>query len=260
MYKLFDSHAHINLGHYDADRENIIAEMFEKKIEKIVIPGVDLATITSAIELAEKNPNKIYAGVGFHPQDAIKWDDSFYDTLKQLTNKECVVAIGEVGLDYYWDTTPKEIQHRVLKLQIELAKECKLPLIIHTRDSLEDTFQVLKENKANEVGGVFHCFSGDLDFAKKCLELNFYISFAGNITFKNAQNLRDVAKIIPLENILIETDSPYLTPMPNRGKRNSPSYVEFVAKQIAEIKGLTFEEVANVTYNNACKLFQLDNE
>ncbi len=255
--KLFDTHAHINLPHYNEDREAVINRMFETGVEKLVIPGVDLETINSAIELAEKYPGKIYSAIGFHPQDAIKWVENMYSELTELAKKECVVAIGEIGLDYYWDTTPKEKQHEVLKLQLELARKVSLPVIIHTRESHLDTLEILQANGADEVGGIFHCFSGDTDFAKRCIELGFYISFAGNITFKNAQNLRDVAREISIDKILIETDSPYLTPMPNRGKRNEPANVQYVAKQIAEVKGLSPEEVADITFNNAMKVFKL---
>lgn len=257
MIRFFDSHAHINLPHYDNDREDVIKNMFASGVEKIVIPGVDIETINSAIALAEIYPNQIFTGIGYHPTDSIKWNDQLYEQLKNLAKKECVVAVGEIGLDYHWDTSPKDIQHQVLKLQIDLAKELDLPVIIHTRDSLDDTLKILIDSKADKVGGIFHCFSGDLEFAKKCIDIGFYISFAGNITFKNAQNLRDVAKEISLENILIETDSPYLTPMPNRGKRNEPSNVQFVAKQIAELKNISIEEVAEQTYLNAMKIFKI---
>lgn len=257
MPVLFDTHAHINLHHYDNDQDEVIERMFSAGVEKIVIPGVDMDTINSALYLTEKYPERIYAAIGFHPQDAIKWEDDSYQVLKELTKKSAVIAVGEVGLDYYWDTSPKDKQKEVFKLQIELAKETNLPLVIHTRDSYEDAFDILKENGADKVGGIFHCFSNDLDYAVKCIDLGFYISFAGNITFKNAQNLRDIAKELPLEKILIETDSPYLTPVPFRGKRNEPAHVQYVAKQLAEIKGLSFEEIAFHTTQNALKVFKL---
>lgn len=257
--KFFDSHAHINLNHYDNDRDEIINKIFDSGVDKIVIPGVDMDTINSALDLAKKYPNNIYTGIGYHPTDSIKWDENTLNKLKELSKNKSVVAIGEIGLDYYWDTSPKELQHEIFKTQINLAKELNLPIIIHTRDSLEDTMKILKENNADKVGGIFHCFSGDLEFAKECVDFGFYISFAGNITFKNAQKLRDVAKEISLKNILIETDSPYLTPIPDRGKRNDSSYVKFVAKQIAELKNITIEEVAEQTYNNAMNVFKINN-
>lgn len=258
--KFFDSHAHINLQHYDNDRDEIIKKIFGSGVDKIVIPGVDMETISSALKLAEKYPDNIYTGIGFHPTDSIKWDTTTLNTLKELSKNKSVVAIGEIGLDYYWDTSPKELQHEIFITQIELAKELNLPVIIHTRDSHEDTLKILKENNAGKTGGIFHCFSGDSDFAKQCIDIGFYISFAGNITFKNAQKLRDAAKEIPLERILIETDSPYLTPMPDRGKRNDPSYVRFIAQQIADIKGLSLEEVATQTYKNALSVFKITEE
>lgn len=257
MNKLFDSHAHINLHFYKDDIDNVIKRMVDNGVTKIVIPGIDIETVKSAIELSKKYPKLIYTGIGYHPQDAIKWENHIYDELKELSKNNSVVAVGEVGLDYYWDTTPREVQHEVLENQINLAKELNLPLIIHTRESQDDTLEILRKCGADSIGGVFHCFSGDIEFAKKCIDIGFYISFAGNITFKNAQNLRDVAKEIPLDNILIETDSPYLTPVPNRGKRNEPFNVKYVAEQIAILKDIDVKEVSNITYNNAMKLFKI---
>ncbi len=255
--KYFDSHAHINLHHFDNDREEVLNKIFSSGVEKFVIPGVDLETIHSAIKMADNYPNKIYTAVGYHPTDSIKWNDDIFNQVKELAKNKSVVAIGEIGLDYYWDTSPKDIQHDVFRTQINLAKEIDLPVIIHTRDSHEDTLKILKEEHATK--GIFHCFSGDTKFAEECIDIGFYISFAGNITFKNAQNLRDVAKFTPIESILIETDSPYLTPMPDRGKRNDSSYVRYVAKQIAEVKNISVEEVAEITFNNAMKVFNIKN-
>ena len=255
--RFFDSHAHINLHHYDDDREAVLDKIFSSGVEKFVIPGVDIDTIKSALVLAHQYPGKIYTGVGYHPTDSLKLDDDIYQTMKELAKDPAVVAIGEIGLDYHWDTSPKDVQHDVFIKQINLAKELNLPVIIHTRDSHDDTLKLLKENNADKTGGIFHCFSGDANFAQECLEIDFYLSFAGNITFKNAQNLRDAAKITPLEKILIETDSPYLTPMPNRGKRNDCSYVKFVAQQIADVKNISIEEVAEQTYNNAMTVFKI---
>lgn len=255
--RFFDSHAHMNLHHFDNDREEVLNKIFSSGVEKFVIPGVDMETINSALKLAHQYPDKIYTGLGYHPTDAIKWNDDIHQQIKELAKDPSVVAIGEIGLDYYWDTSPKDIQHEVFKIQIKLAQELDLPVIIHTRDSHEDTLKILKENNAQK--GIFHCFSGDAKFAKECIDIGFYISFAGNITFKNAQNLRDAAKETPLEHILIETDSPYLTPMPDRGKRNDSSYVKYVAKQIAELKNISVEEVAETTFNNAMKVFKIKN-
>lgn len=255
--KLFDTHTHLNLKHFDEDRDAIFEKIFATGVEKLVIPSVDEETIKTSLELTEKYAGKVFSAVGYHPEDGLKWNENSIELLKKSAKNKGVVAIGEIGLDYYWDTTPKEIQHQIFKEQINLALELDLPMIIHTRDSLDDTMKVLKDNNAQKVGGVFHCFSGDLAFAKEALEIGFYISFAGNITFKNAGALREVAKEIDLKHILIETDSPYLTPMPNRGKRNDSSYVKYVAEKIAEVKNLSVEEVANTTYENALKLFKI---
>lgn len=255
--KLFDTHTHLNLKHFDEDRDAIFEKIFATGVEKLVIPSVDEETIKTSLELTEKYAGKVFSAVGYHPEDGLKWNENSIELLKKSAKNKGVVAIGEIGLDYYWDTTPKEIQHQIFKEQINLALELDLPMIIHTRDSLDDTMKILKENNAQKVGGVFHCFSGDLAFAKEAIEIGFYISFAGNITFKNAGALREVAKEIDLKHILIETDSPYLTPMPNRGKRNDSSYVKYVAEKIAELKNLSVEEVASTTYENALKLFKI---
>lgn len=255
--KLFDTHSHLNLKHYDEDREIIIEKIFSSGVEKLIIPSIDEETIKTSLTLSEKYSEKIYSALGYHPQDASKWDKKSYELIKNSAKNKSVVAIGEIGLDYYWDTTPKEIQHQVFKEQINLALELNLPMIIHTRESLDDTMKILKEKKAQKVGGVFHCFSGDIEFAKEAIEIGFYISFAGNITFKNAGALREIAKEVDLKHILIETDSPYLTPMPDRGKRNDSSYVKYVAEKIAELKNISVEEVANTTYQNALNLFKI---
>jgi len=168
-----------------------------------------------------------------------------------------VVAIGEIGLDYYWDTSPKEVQDQVFREQIRLAKEVNLPIIIHDRDAHEDVLKILKEEKAWEVGGIMHAFSGSLEMAKACIEMNFYISFGGPLTFKNARRPKEVAQGIPLERILIETDSPYLTPHPYRGKRNESGYVRYIAEVLAELRGVTFEEIADITFRNTIQALRI---
>jgi TatD DNase family protein len=197
----------------------------------------------------------IYAAVGWHPVDAIDMTEEDLKWIKQLAAHPKVVAIGEMGLDYYWDKSPKDIQKEVFRKQIQLAKEVKLPIIIHNRDATEDVVRILQEENASEVGGIMHCFTGSLEVAKQCMDMNFYISFGGPVTFKNAKKPKEVVKEIPMDRLLIETDCPYLTPHPFRGKRNEPSYVKYVAEQIAELRGVTLEEVATKTSDNARKLF-----
>jgi TatD DNase family protein len=251
---LFDTHAHLNAIQYEEDIVEVIQRAKTERVSHIVVVGFDKDTIKRAMELTEQY-EMIYAAVGWHPVDAIDMTDEDLEWIKALASHPKVVAIGEMGLDYYWDKSPKDIQMDVFRRQIRLAKEVKLPIIIHNRDATEDVVKILKKENASEVGGIMHCFTGSLEVAKQCMDMNFYISFGGPVTFKNAKKPKEVATEIPLERLLIETDCPYLTPHPFRGKRNEPSYVKYIAEQIAELKGLSFEEVAKITSDNAMKLF-----
>jgi TatD DNase family protein len=183
------------------------------------------------------------------PQD-LEW-------IQQLCTHDKIVAIGEIGLDYYWDTSPKETQHRVFRQQIQLARKINMPIVIHNREAHHDILQILKEEKAAEVGGIMHCFSGSWETAKACLDMNFYISFGGPVTYKNAKQPKEVLALVPLDRLLLETDAPYLTPHPYRGKRNESSYVRIVAEAAAEIHGISLEEIAKITTNNAIRLLGL---
>ncbi len=251
---LFDTHAHLNATQFEEDVVEVIERAKSENVSHIVVVGFDRETITRAMELTEQY-DMIYAAVGWHPVDAIDMTDEDLDWIKQLAAHPKVVAIGEMGLDYYWDKSPKEIQQEVFRKQIRLAKEVELPIIIHNREATEDVVKILQEENASEVGGIMHCFTGSLETAEQCMKMNFYLSFGGPVTFKNAKKPKEVVKEIPMDFLLIETDCPYLTPHPFRGKRNEPSYVKYVAEQIAELKGLTFEEVAKKTSDNAMKLF-----
>ncbi len=251
---LFDTHAHLNATQFEEDVVEVIERAKSENVSHIVVVGFDRETITRAMELTEQY-DMIYAAVGWHPVDAIDMKDEDLEWIKQLAAHPKVVAIGEMGLDYYWDKSPKEIQQEVFRKQIRLAKEVKLPIIIHNREATEDVVKILQEENASEVGGIMHCFTGSLETAEQCMKMNFYLSFGGPVTFKNAKKPKEVVKEIPMDFLLIETDCPYLTPHPFRGKRNEPSYVKYVAEQIAELKGLTFEEVAKKTSDNAMKLF-----
>lgn len=228
-----------------------------EKVEKIVVVGFDRPTITRAMELIEAY-DFMYAAIGWHPVDAIDMTDEDLAWIKELSQHEKVVAIGEMGLDYYWDKSPKDVQKEVFRRQIALAKEVNLPIIIHNRDATEDVVTILKEEGAAEVGGIMHCFTGSLEIAKACMEMNFYISFGGPVTFKNAKKPKEVVKDIPSDRLLIETDCPYLTPAPFRGKRNEPSYVKYIAEQIAELREISFEELAAMTTENAKKVFRIN--
>lgn len=200
----------------------------------------------------------IYAAIGWHPVDAIDMTEEDLAWIKELSAHEKVVAIGEMGLDYHWDKSPKDIQKEVFRNQIALAKEVNLPIIIHNRDATEDVVTILKEEGAEAVGGIMHCFTGSAEVARECMKMNFYLSFGGPVTFKNAKKPKEVVKEIPNDRLLIETDCPFLTPHPFRGKRNEPSYVKYVAEQIAELKEMTFEEIASITTENAKRLFRIN--
>lgn len=254
---LFDTHAHLNAEQYNEDLEQVIERAKSEKVEKIVVVGFDRPTITRAMELIEEH-DFIYAAIGWHPVDAIDMTDEDLAWIKTLSQHEKVVAIGEMGLDYYWDKSPKDVQIEVFRRQIALAKEVNLPIIIHNRDATEDVVTILREEGAAEVGGIMHCFTGSLEIAKVCMDMNFYISFGGPVTFKNAKKPKEVVKEIPSDRLLIETDCPYLTPAPFRGKRNEPSYVKYIAEQIAELREISFEELAELTTENAKKVFRIN--
>ncbi|MDX8367615.1 TatD family hydrolase [Cytobacillus sp. IB215665] len=251
---LFDTHAHLNAAQFDEDVVDVINRAKMEGVSHIVVVGFDRPTITRAMELTEMY-DFIYAAVGWHPVDAIDMVDEDLSWIEELASHPKVVAIGEMGLDYYWDKSPKDVQKEVFRKQITLAKKVNLPIIIHNREATADVLQILEEENAEQVGGIMHCFTGSVEVAKKCIDMNFYISLGGPVTFKNAKKPKEVAKDIPLENLLIETDCPYLAPHPYRGKRNEPSYVKYVAESIAHLKGITVEEVFEKTTLNAKKLF-----
>ncbi|MCG1023964.1 TatD family hydrolase [Sutcliffiella horikoshii] len=254
---LFDTHVHLNADQYEEDLQEVIDRARQDKVDNMVVVGFDRKTINRAMELVEKY-DFLYAAVGWHPVDAIDMTDEDLAWIEDLASHEKVVAIGEMGLDYHWDKSPKDVQKEVFRKQIRLAKKVKLPIVIHNRDATADVVEILKEEEAKEVGGIMHCFTGSLEVAKECMDMNFYISFGGPVTFKNAKKPKEVVKEIPMDKLLIETDCPYLTPHPYRGKRNEPAYVRLVAEQVAELKNVTIEEVAEKTTANAKKLFGIN--
>ena len=253
----FDTHAHLNAEQYSEDLTEVIDRALETGVSNIVVVGFDRPTIERAMELIEQY-DFMYASVGWHPVDAIDMTDEDLLWIEELSKHPRVVALGEMGLDYHWDKSPKDIQKEVFRKQIQLAKKVKLPIIIHNREATADIVKILKEENAQEVGGIMHCFSGSPETAKECVDMNFYISLGGPVTFKNAKKPKEVAEVIPMDRLLIETDCPYLAPHPFRGKRNEPGYVKLVAEQIAEIKGMSLEEVAEKTTANAKKLFGIN--
>lgn len=253
---LFDTHVHLNADQFNEDLVSVIERAKEAGVETMLVVGFDRPTITKAIQLAETY-DFIYASVGWHPVDAIDMTEEDLIWLEELAAHPKVVALGEMGLDYYWDKSPKEVQKEVFRKQIQLAKKVKLPIVIHNREATADIVQILQEEGAEEVGGVMHCYSGSVETALQCINMNFYISLGGPVTFKNAKKPKEVAAAVPLEKLLIETDCPYLAPHPYRGKRNEPGYVKLVAEKIAEIKEIPYEEVAKQTTANAKKLFDI---
>ena len=253
---LFDTHVHLNADQFIEDREETINRALEAGVTKMVVVGFDEETIRLAIEIAETY-DFIYAAVGWHPVDAIDYKESHLEWLEELTKHEKVVALGEMGLDYYWDTSPKDIQADVFRKQIHLAKKVNMPIIIHNREATADIIKILQEENAAEVGGIMHCYSATREELQACLEMNFYISLAGAVTFKNAKEVKEVAKVVPLDRLLIETDAPYLAPHPYRGKRNEPAYVKLVAEEIARLREMSLEDVSRITTENALKIFRL---
>ncbi|MFC5452664.1 TatD family hydrolase [Paenibacillus aestuarii] len=253
---LTDSHTHLNAEQFNEDREEVIQRALEAGVTRIVNVGFNRETIPSSIALAEQY-DFIYSTVGWHPVDAIDMQPGDLEWIEELCKHKKVVAIGEIGLDYYWDKSPKDVQQRVFRDQIRLARKLGMPIVIHNRDAHQDVIQILREEKAAEVGGIMHCFSGSWETAKLCLDMNFHISFGGPVTFKNAKQPKEVLAQVPLDRLLIETDAPYLTPHPFRGKRNETSYVRLVAETAAEIRGMTLEEIAEITTNNAICLLGL---
>lgn len=252
----FDSHAHLDDKKYDGDRDAMMQRARDSKISNILNVGYDLPSSRRSLDLAGKY-DFIYAAVGVHPHDAAEAGENYLQELQDMAVQDKVVAIGEMGLDYYRNLSPKEIQQRVFREQIRLAAKLEKPIIIHDREAHGDVMDILREEDVGASKGVLHCFSGSLEMARECLEMGFYLSIAGPVTFHNANKLRDVAANVPLNRLLIETDAPYLTPEPHRGKRNESAYVAYVGKCIAEIRGISVEELANATSDNAKRLFKI---
>lgn len=257
--KFFDSHAHLDDEKFNEDRDEIIQQIKKFGIENFISAGYSLEASKKGLELAKKY-DFIYTTSGISPNDIPQTEEEMWKTLSEIkeiakTNSK-VVAIGEIGLDYYWNKENKDIQKQVFIEQIKIANELKLPIVIHTREAIMDTIQILKQNPV-EKKGVFHCCPLNRELVKEALKLGFYISFAGPITFKNSKNAKEIVNMVPLEKMLIETDSPYLSPEPLRGKRNDPRNVKYIAEKIAEYKEMKIEEIAQITMNNAKKIFIL---
>lgn len=255
---LVDTHTHLDDARYDPDREAMLTRALEAGVETMVTIGCDLATSRAAVDLAARHPC-LYATVGVHPHEAKQIGDDWYVELQHLARDPKVVAYGEVGLDYHYNHSPPHLQRARFREQVGLARELRLPLVIHTREAQADTVAILREERAADVGGVFHCFSGDDWLARQALDLGFYLSFSGVVTFRNADALREIVKWAPPDRLLVETDCPYLAPVPHRGKRNEPAHIRHVAETIAAVKSsaspTTVEDIARVTSRNARRLF-----
>ena len=253
---LIDSHAHVQMRQFASDRAQVIQRAFSSGIQRMIVPGVDVETSRAAIALAAAHPGRIFAAVGTHPHDASTLTPDALAAQRDLAREPGVVAIGEIGLDFYRDLSPRDVQRAALISQFALARELDLPIILHNRDSHADMIAALQEHGAG-LRGVFHCFIGDQSMARDALDLGFDLSFAGPVAYPRNVELAEVAAWAPLDRILVETDSPYLTPPPFRGKRNEPRHVALVAQRISELRGMPLEELADATWRNASTLFRL---
>lgn len=258
MKMFIDTHVHLNADQYEEDLQEVIDRALEAKVERMVVIGFDRKTIERTMQLIEQY-DFVYGVIGWHPVDAIDCTPQDLEWIEQLASHPKIVGIGETGLDYYWDKSPKDVQQELFRKQIQLAQKINLPIVIHNRDATGDVVQILREENAASVGGVMHCFSGSVETARECIAMNFMISLGGPVTFKNARLPKEVATEIALEHLMIETDAPYLAPHPHRGKRNEPAFVPLVAEEIARLKGLTIEEIAQATTANAKNFFGIDN-
>jgi len=250
---LVDTHSHIDMEDFD-DLDAVINNAKASGVEKIIIPSVDRTSFENVIKIAN-NYDGVYCALGIHPTEAHNATDEDFDKIVELASDKKVVAIGECGLDYYCDKTYIEEQKKVFIKQIKIAKKLNLPINIHDREAHKDTFDLLSGNVNGEIPVIMHCFSGSLEFAKECIQKGFFIALGGVVTFKNALKAHEIAKEIPLDYLLLETDAPYLTPVPFRGKRNEPAYVKLVAEEIAKLRGISLEEVAEATSVNVRKVF-----
>lgn len=251
---LIDSHCHLTDRKFTRDQAEVIRRAQVMGVDRMVCVGFDLASSLEVEGLAQQYPN-VYAVIGVHPHDARLVREQTYAILERTAASPRVVAIGETGLDYYRNLSPREDQQSAFRGHIQLARATGLPLVIHDRDAHADVLRIMREEKVQEVGGVIHCFSGSWEMAQACMDLGFYISLAGPVTYHNARRLQEIAQKMPLDRLLIETDAPYLTPEPLRGKRNEPGNVRYVAEKIAALKEIPLEKVAKATTENAEKLF-----
>lgn len=255
--ELFDTHTHLYDEQFAGDLEDVFGRMADAGVTRALCIAFDLNSSEAAIAMAISRPG-LRASVGVHPHDAKEVPADYLSRLADIARRPEVVALGEMGLDYYRDLSPRPVQQKVFREQLALVRELNLPVIIHVRDAFGDLLDILRKDGLSSAGGVMHCFSGSWEVARECIQMGFYISLAGPITFKNAVKLKEVAVKVPLERLLIETDCPYLAPEPKRGRRNEPAYVRYVAEHIAELRGVSMELIAQNTTSNAIKLFKME--
>ncbi|MCQ9210131.1 TatD family hydrolase [Granulicatella seriolae] len=255
--KIFDTHTHLNVEQFSQDLDQVIQRAHQLEVSDFAVVGFDQKTIEKALQLSQDYP-EIYAIIGWHPTEAANYTKAIEDQLiKDLTLPK-VVAMGEMGLDYYWDTATPQEQERVFRRQIAIAREMKLPISIHNRDATEDVYRILKDEKIYDIGGIMHSYGGDVEYMKRFLDLGMHISFSGVTTFKKSEQVRQAAKEVPKDRYLVETDAPYLAPVPYRGKRNEPGYTRYVVETIAQVRQTSPELVAQETWDNAARLFRLE--
>lgn len=254
---IFDTHTHINVEQFNEDLPETIARAAELGVTEMAVVGFDEETIEKSLALSQQYPG-IYSIIGWHPTEAGSYTTAVEKKLQEQLAGPKVVTLGEIGLDYHWMEDPKEVQELVFRRQIAMAKEMNLPISIHTREAMEDTYRILRDENIQDIGGIMHSFSGDLEWMKKFLDLGMHISLSGVVTFKKAIELHEVAQAVPLDKLLVETDAPYLTPVPYRGKRNEPGYTRYVVERIAELRHDTLENIAAQTRQNAHQLFRIE--
>lgn len=256
MMQIFETHAHFDDQAFDADREELLLSLERKGIGRIANIGASMRGCVASLQLANQYPF-VYAAIGIHPEECGNMTEEDLNFLREQAKQEKCLAIGEIGLDYYWPEPEREIQKKWFEAQLELAREVELPVVIHSRDAAKDTMDLMKAHHAEEIGGVIHCFSYSTEIALEYVKMGFYIGVGGVVTFKNGVKLKEVVEAVPMECIVLETDSPYLAPVPNRGKRNDSGNLLYVAEEIARIKGISVEQVCEQTWKNACRLYHM---
>lgn len=254
---LFDTHTHINGKPFIDNLAKTIEDALDGGIKKMIVVGYDIKSSLKAIDIAYQYPNIVYAVIGIHPTECNDVTDEDMERLSTMMDEPCVVGVGEIGLDYHWDTVAKDVQKDFFRKQINMAKAKNLPVVIHSREATNDTYEILKAEDISSIGGIMHSYAGSAEMGERFIDLNMYLSMSGVLTFKNARQAKEVVEKTPLDRLLIETDCPYLTPEPYRGQTNYPQYTYYVAQKMAELKGLDLEEVIDTTYQNACDVFKI---